>query len=261
MTVAILGAGPAGLMSAWACHLMEVPFTIYSHARKSPLFGAQYLHAPIPGITNRDERIDIDYHLRGSVDDYRRKVYGQLWDGTVSPEDLEESHSGWNLRATYDQLWEFMFEFIEDNTVDARGIRMLSEAGYTIINTIPLSMLCHQGHTFRATEIWAAGDAPDLGIDVGRLYRTPPNTVLLNGEDNPAWYRISNIFGHTTVEWPSEVKPPVTTASLVRKPLSHNCDCWPDMLKVGRFGSWEKGVLSHTAFIKVQEAIRDGKAA
>jgi hypothetical protein len=250
-------------MAAHAVKMSGFDVMILSNRVKSPLYGAQYLHAPIPGITDRDAHVTIDYLLRGSVSDYRRKVYGRNWDGTVSPEDLSEPHSAWDIRATYDRLWERYRDRIQDMEIDPAGVHFLQQDPdiSLVINTIPLSKLCHQGHTFRAQEIVAAGDAPQLGIDVGSIYHCPPDTVICNGEEMPTWYRISRIFGHTTVEWPSAIKPPIGTASKVLKPTAHNCDCWPDMLKVGRYGSWTKGVLSNSAFNKVMERIEDGEAA
>lgn len=263
MRVAILGCGPAGLMAAHAAVRMNAEVKVFSRKRKSQLFGAQYLHQPIPGVTDRDNNRVIEYRLRGSHDDYRRKVYGPTWDGTVSPEDLEEMHMAWDIRGTYNALWNLYNGLIENVDVDPAGVRFIKNGlaqTDLLVNTIPLASLCHMGHDFKFTQVVAAGDAPELGINIGRMFQCPPNTVICNGEDSPSWYRISNIFGRTTVEWPQEIRPPVLSASPVIKPTSHNCDCWPDMLCVGRYGSWSKGVLSHTAYNKTIERIRNASA-
>lgn len=254
MKVAVLGCGPAGLMAAHAIAQAGVEPIIFSRKQKSPLFGAQYLHAPIPGAGSGNA-VRIEYSLRGTPGMYRRKVYGPMWDGTVSPEDLEESHAAWDIRQTYDNLWEMYHPLIQPTEIDPAGVRFLFDRNEFdfIINTIPLSQLCHQGHAFRATEIVAAGDAPQIGVDVGFIYKCDDNTVVCNGESSPSWYRLSRIFDHTTVEWPISVNPPLPTASKVMKPLGHLCDCWPDLIKVGRYGSWEKGVLSHDAYLRTKE--------
>lgn len=259
MKVIVLGSGPAGLMSAQAVldamnDNMDgtLAMMIISRKQKSPLYGAQYLHQPIPRVTPPEGR-RIAYHLRGEVDEYRRKVYGQMWDGTVSAEDLEASHMGWDIRATYDLLWDRWEDAIIDMEVDPVALTNLNvhHEPDLIINSIPRPALCHRGHLFGATEVWAAGDAPELGIRLP--YQATPDAVVCNGESSPLWYRMSNVFGHTTVEWPgSTALVPVKTASKVRKPTSHDCDCWSDlpMLHVGRYGEWTKGVLSHTAYFK-----------
>lgn len=258
MKVIILGCGPAGLMAAHAVAVSGNEPVIYSRKRKSPLYGAQYLHKPIPDVTDRDAHVSVEYMLQGSVDAYRRKVYGDRWDGTVSPEDLAETHEAWDIRSTYDRLWSQYSGAIEDVIIDPAGVNFLREQGLLIVNTVPLDQLCHQGHSFRAQRVTAAGDAPDIGIDVGKRYKCPPDTVLCNGNPEPSWYRISRIFDHTTVEWPEGVNVPIPTASTVVKPTGHNCDCWPDLLKVGRYGAWEKGVLSHSAYDQTMKRMIDG---
>jgi hypothetical protein len=236
---------------------------IFSKKRPSRLFGAQYLHKPITGVTDEAKHVTVEYLLRGTPEDYRRRVYGQSWDGKVSPEDYGEDHQAWDIRETYSRLYEKYQHYIMDVEVDANGLRNLiaDRSINIIVNTIPLPSLCYRGHIFRGTKINAAGDAPDLGIDVGTIYQCPPNTVICNGEEAPSWYRISNIFDHTTVEWPQSIKPVIGSYAEVIKPTEHNCDCWPELMNVGRYGSWTKGVLSHTAYDRVLERMADGEAA
>lgn len=266
MRVVVLGCGPAGLMAAHAAMQGGAEVAIVSKARKSRLFGAQYLHKPIPDVTDREDHITVEYLLHGSIEDYRRKVYGKMWDGTVSPEDYGENHHAWDIRETYDRLWEMYHESITDAEVDAASVRLLlnDRDSDLVINTVPLPAICHQGHVFRGTPIVAAGDAPELGIDVGTIYHSPPNTVQCNGEESPSWYRLSRIFDHTTVEWPQFTKPPIGTAQEITKPIGHNCDCWLNdrkFMPVGRYGSWTKGVLSHSAYDKVMDRIENGETA
>lgn len=259
--VAVLGCGPAGLMAAHAARIAGASVIILSRKVKSPLYGAQYLHAPIPQVTDRNDHVTVDYILKGSIQDYRRKVYGKTWDGTVSPDELESTHEAWDIRETYDRLWQMYSENIMNAEVDGAGLNqaVMSKQYKLIINTIPLNHLCFRGHTFRFQSVIAAGDAPGLGIDVGTLYHCEPDTVICNGDETPSWYRLSRIFGHTTIEWPEGTTVPIPTASTVIKPLDHNCDCFPEVMNVGRYGSWRKGVLSHTAFQQVYERMEGGK--
>lgn len=277
----VLGSGPAGLMAAQAvvdAHLDEwggdpienlkriqdeelLGVAILSRKVKSPMYGAQYLHRPIPRVTP-DEPVAVSYQMRGSSDDYRRKVYGRMWDGTVSPEDLEDEHQAWDIRATYDRLWALWETSITDTMVDPTLLASFingDEPPDIIINSIPRPAVCHFGHSFGATDIWAAGSAPELGIRLP--YQCPPNMVICNGDDSPSWYRMSNVFGRTTVEWPGELTNiPVNTGSRVKKPTRHDCDCWADspvpFTHVGRYGEWSKGVLSHTAYFKTYSKIQ-----
>lgn len=103
------------------------------------------------------------------------------------------------------------------------------------------------------------GDAPDLGQEVP--IGIPENTVLCNGSvDGPSWYRASNVYGYKTVEWPGSIKkPPYPGIARVKKPLTTNCDCEKFLeartIKVGRYGRWQKGVLSHEAFQDTLDAL------
>lgn len=261
MKVVILGSGPAGLMAAAAVLNSDAGadavIHILSAGEKSSLYGAQYLHAPIPHYTDESAYVRVKYEMWGEPDAYRRKVYGQMWDGTVSPEDLDEEHSAWDIRETYDRLWEDFGTAVDNIRVDHAGLRILqngnSKMGYVdhIISTIPKAALCIEGHQFRGANIVAAGDAPALGIRLP-FRQCAPNSVICNGRDIPSWYRLSNIFGHKTAEWPDGLTPPVPSAAVI-KPLKNNCDCFPDVLHVGRYGKWEKGVLTHHAYQEVEK--------
>lgn len=259
MKVAILGCGPAGLMAAHAAAIQGCEVVIFSRKVKSPIYGAQYLHSPIPYVTNLEHVVKVNYSFTGTADQYRSKVYGQSWIGLVSPEDLTEPHDAWDLRATYDHLWRLYHKYINSMEIDQFNFTVIQETEVSlIVNSVPREALCLGGHYFGASEIWAAGDAPDLGIKIP--YNCPENTVLCNGEREPAWYRLSNIYGHKTVEWPGSIesKPPIQTCSKVRKPTWTDCKCWLDesrLLHVGRYGRWEKGYLSHEAFQDTAQAI------
>lgn len=253
MKVVVLGSGPAGLFAVHAAWQSGAEVRVISLGEKSPLYGAQYLHKPIPGVLDDREPINVGYTLRGSADDYKRKVYGQMWDGTVSPEDLAEEHPAWDIRSTYDTLWERWGHTVLTAKMDPIALRALLMSDWKpdlIVNSMPRPLLCHMGHTFGYTEIWAAGDAPELGISVDP-YRCPAGMVICNAEPSPAWYRMSNVYGRTTVEWPGDITSvPVRTASRVKKPTRHDCNCWDDapIIHVGRYGQWSKGVLSHDGY-------------
>jgi hypothetical protein len=231
---------------------------IYSDKKKSHLNGAQYLHKAIPGTPSDNEfPVLVSYIMQGLPFDYRAKVYGAQWDGSVSPEDLAESHSAWDIRSTYDWLWDEYSGAITDAHLGAASLSSHTVKSFTlVVSSVPAPVLCSKGHTFGSSEIWAAGEAPDLGITLP--YGCQPNQVICNGLAEPTWYRISNLYGHKTVEWPGSLtRPPINGAARVQKPLFNNCDCYPDIVRVGRYGAWQKGVLSHSAFDSTILALHD----
>jgi hypothetical protein len=245
--VLILGCGPAGLIAAQAADAAGASVMILSKPRKSFMKGAQYLHRPIPG-TNPGRSFEVNYLLTGTSLAYKLKVYGPKWDGTVSPEDLEETHPGWDIRVAYDQLWSKFGDSVTQWEATPSGLitsidRLKPDL---VVSTIPAQLLCSQGHTFRATRIWS-GDQ-----DVASL---PDNTVICNGNETPRWYRAAKIQGWSTVEWPDGPKPPVTPLWEVLKPTDNNCDCFPKVVRSGRYGQWKKGVLSHETYPLVSKKI------
>ncbi len=260
MEAIIFGCGPAGLAAAaGALDAGATDIRIISKKRKSELFGAQYLHAPIPHFTEEGP-VTVRYDLHGTAEGYRDKVYGRSWDGVVSPQALTEEHKAWDIRETYDNMWATFSDSINEieDITPAIFNALVSDLGpdSIAINSIPRPALCGEGHTFSGQGIWAAGDAPERGIQL--QYSCAPNTVICNGIDEVSWYRLSNIFGHKTVEWSMEslrMKPPVSTAAEVIKPTKHNCSCHAGVVHVGRYGKWQKGVLSHEAYADAGMAV------
>lgn len=241
MKVLVLGCGPAGLMAAHAAAIHGDDVIVFSKARKSHMRGAQYLHRPIPLMTSADP-FSVSYVLRGSADAYRAKIYGPDYRGPVSPEDLTERHDAWDIRQTYDLLWNTYGGYVK-NVAFTHGDdvqEILQWANPDIaISTVPAKLICQDdSHAFSYEEIWSN----DMEV-----VNTPDNTVICNGEKAPAWYRSARIQDHTTVEWPNWSRPPMAVHNVV-KPLKTTCTCLPRLHRMGRYGKWEKGVLSHTAF-------------
>lgn len=261
---AVLGCGPAGLFAAHALMANGWAVSIYSKKRRSEMYGAQYLHKPIPGLSVADP-VEVQYKLvGGGTEDYRNKVYGDAA-VTTSVQDLTGVHLGWDIREAYYNAWERYFPIISDIEITPETMGVLNRNGpqspiaipirdfRLIVNSIPLPRLCYRSHRFDSQKVWAIGDAPERGIYAP--YRTKPNTVECNASRDVGWYRASNVFGYTTVEWPGRTKPPLHGIAEVEKPIGTNCVCyqtdadWPfHFLNVGRYGTWTKGILSHHAY-------------
>lgn len=244
----VLGCGPAGLFAAKALEECGYEVEIFSVKRRSEMFGAQYLHAPIPGYAD-EEPTDLRYVLRGTVDGYAEKVYGAGAPADVSPAMLDPDQQVWDIRRTYNLLWTEWVDRITDRKLDPATIAALSAGADATVSSIPLPTLCHDpgGHAFSAQKIWAIGDAPERGTFAPN-FGIAPNSVVCDGTPDTGWYRASNVFGYRTVEWPHLRKPPIPDIAEVVKPLKTNCRCFPKVSRVGRYGTWTKGVLSHTAY-------------
>jgi hypothetical protein len=270
MTVAILGCGPTGLIAAHACAMRGIGFVVLSKKRKSQLYGSQYLHEPIPGITPEDSGELVRYVNIGTPEEYRRKTHGKFWDGIVAPEDFETEHWAWNIREAYDRLWRKYAHNIIDYEIPTRTKGLVGEPDYTlphpaylmdndidldqfelVISTVPRKIWTTHGEDYIYSEGWALGDAPEEGRFVP--YEIGDMTICCNGRPEVPYNRLSKVFGYSTIEWPQNVSEYDLWpgASKFIKPLRYhwnhdgppspvNNDRW---LHVGRYGKWMKGVV------------------
>lgn len=249
MKVLVLGCGPAGLMAAHAATILQHDVIIVSKPRKSHMKGAQYLHQPIPMASTT--AFVVRYQLVGSNDEYKYKVYGDARVDSVSPEDLTGSHMGWDIREAYDWLWGTYGDYVQPrefwHAEDVQSTIDWANAD-KVISTIPANVLCRERHSFPYQTILSTDQA---------LLEVPNNFILCNGRETPAWYRVSNIDGWGNTEWPIHTRPPIPQDRLwdVKKPIRNNCNCFPEVVRMGRYGRWEKGVLSHSAFYETLDLL------
>jgi hypothetical protein len=252
--ILILGAGPAGLMAAQAATELGCEILIAGVKRKSEMFGAQYLHQQIPGVPSGLPRT-IKYELRGTAQGYREKVYGRDFRGRVSPEDLLGEHLGWDIRVTYGALWSTYGPLVQGiyfQDSQHIGTQIETLKPDLTISSLPAPVLCRSSeHGFQAQEVWSIGDAPERGVFCP--VPVPEDTIICDGTPDVGWYRAARVFEYSTVEWPK--KPPIEDVARVVKPTTTNCDCLPHVVRVGRYGRWKKGVLSHEAYLDTKMVI------
>ncbi len=273
MNVAILGCGPTGLLAAHACAMNGAEFRIFSKRRKSFLFGSQYLHEPIPGISDFDDCADISYETKGSPVEYRRKVHGSAWDGIISPEDFEQHDKAWNIRQAYDRLWQYYGHMVESYEIPVTPLPSNRTAIGTmnyrhaeenlhlseydlVVSTVPRTYWRLPGDEFIHSKGWVMGDAPEHGEFCP--FTTPKdNQIICDGTKEVGYTRLSRVFGYTTIEWPEHSKPPIPGVAEIIKPLRFESGGIPapeNWLFSGRYGEWHKGILATDAFTQVLKA-------
>jgi hypothetical protein len=254
------------MFAAHALRQLNINFHIYSKHRRSEMFGAQYLHKPIDGLSEQPP-VQVKYLLEGDADSYKEKVYAQELSRveSTSPQDLQGEHPAWDIREAYYKAYRrYSGQILQAPNLQPSDVRMILAGGLyeAVISTVPAPVICEKGHNFNSVEILAAGDAPERGVVVPGCFDCPPDTVICNGDPAELWYRQSNVFGQRTVEWPIEAswkrhldRPnhrivEGVEAAIVKKPIDKDCDCFAGepLIRMGRYGKWQKGELAHQAY-------------
>lgn len=247
--VAVLGCGPAGLLAAHACLLSGHEPRIISIKEKSKMPGTQYLHEPIPALTCQEPDGVVNYIKRGTQQGYAQKVYGSADAHCSWPKFHEGEHKIWHMGKMYEQLWENFEDSIQDYVVGSATVTNLIDTYPLVISSLPLPKICaNPHHSFKNQTIWVSSkDDVDTVMDLP----LNGNTIIYDGTSERHWYRASMIFGKVAIE--------TTKASMAdqgwsygHKPIRTDCECHVTpvgrFFRVGRFGQWRKGVLSHSAF-------------
>jgi hypothetical protein len=253
---AILGSGPAGLLAAHALALADREFDIFSLGEPSRLVGPQYLYQHIPEVTGMEPEGYVHQVCRGTMEGYRRKLYGSVDPGWIE-RPLAPGYNAWSLLAVYERLWLLYSARVKPMEIGPKALAgLLSSREYgRIISTIPATAICASMHRFTAWSILVADRMVEPIAD---------NTIVFNGQDSPAWVRESNIFGRQTTEWPLTIldparkrtKPPLPDMYEFEKPLRTNCDCFPEVIRMGRFGKWRNETWAHDAYNEAKELVK-----
>lgn len=251
------------MLAAHAAKLMGHRVTIFSKKQRSQMRGAQYMHCTIPELP-LEASVKLAYVLHGDIATYRDKVYGDNIheDIVVSPQLFAGYHEAWNIRQAYHMLWAKYRNVIINIDIDNSVLQHVMNGDYDVcLSTVPAPLLCYQDHIFDSVKVWIDNTwhGPDPSMNRSR-YGTP-HVVLCNGlvydKDHvrqTGWYRTSIIYNHANTEWVSQSAAIPTTAKSIIKPLRTDCNCWPSIVRAGRYGEWRKGVLSHDAFDTALEA-------
>lgn len=254
MRVVIFGCGPAGLVAAHAAALAGHEIRIASKgAVMSEPGGAQYLHAPIDGLSaslSPEDKITV--LKSGTAEGYAMKVYGDPYH-PVSWDRYErhESVSAWDLRAAYRRAVDLYGDGVEDVDIDAMNWQEVADGADLVVSTIPRPVLCQypELHMFEYGRIRTESTPTATGA--GGWY------IHYNGAPEDGWYRRSAIFGWAATEWHAD-EPGSPGSKIIRKPTRHTCDCnnvrW--LLQTGRYGRWSKNILIDDVWDEVRRAMQ-----
>jgi len=246
MKVAILGCGPAGLLCAHAVlqETGERP-VIYSRKAKSYIPGSQYLHEAIPDLTSHYPECIVQYTRMGTREGYAGKVYGDP-NHPCGWENYNQLYPGWNLIHAYDLLWDYWEDNITDMEVTANNLPQIIKNSDLVITTLPapdFCLACCGIHKFGGTPFWIK-PLPLPSEDEHR------NICIYNGNEEDWWYRWSILGDRCSIE----ATIPMPEALRGYKVTETDCDCWPEVVKAGRWATWKHGVLLTDAYKTAKEA-------
>lgn len=259
----VLGAGPAGLMAAWAMRQQGVDVRVFSIPVKSKIGGAQYLHNRILGITPDDYDLELDFVHLGSAEEYARKAHANPNEDSSWERMPHGVTSGWSIRAAYDRLWTEFAEDIHDIKVAPHLVLGWIKAYDFVVSAIPLPSLClhPDRHTFRNERHWIYQSEMNLIPDNTVVYNGLPIDQASSDFDLPRnwWHRGSRFENLEFLESTHELLS-IPRRVLTTKPRGTDCDCMPQVIRVGRYGRWDPQTLSDSAYWDVREMLL-GEAA
>lgn len=141
MDIAILGCGPAGLLTALAVEERGFNPVIYSIAKKSIMPGAQFLHEYIDGASQPEDHLSIDFRKKGTKEGYATKVYGSP-DASCSWDDFPSGAvEAWSLAGAYDRLWARYGDQVIDVEITERLLDGIEQRFALAFSTVPAPVL------------------------------------------------------------------------------------------------------------------------
>jgi hypothetical protein len=221
---------------------------IFSRKQKSTIPGSQHLQAAIPGVTPHYPEYTVEFVRLGTAEGYAQKVYGD----PTHPcgwESYRGVHPSWSVYNAYDLLWERYQDRIEEWEFqsDYMDMAAMSELYDRIISTIPQPALCNSSdHFFEGVPyfIKKLEIPPD---DHGR------EIVVWNGLENDLWYRWSILGERCSIESTQFMAGCIEG----RKAIYSNCDCYSELIRVGRWAKWRHGVLLHHVYTDVINRLKE----
>jgi hypothetical protein len=254
LSIVVIGCGPAGLAAAHAAVGLGCRVEVFAPKSKTPQKGPLLIQRPIPGI-NTDHPFGTvrQIVIGGSILDYRYKLYNDINIG-INGDILQPFYHAWNHQVTYDELWRRYSGLIHDCLIRPDEMNLLPNYADLVVSTANARNMCDRhpyppeygGHEFISAEVLVTPRAsyPDQEED----------TIIFNAGDEFKWVRSSRIFGNEVTEWLPGTE--IDGARKIWKPISSTCDCYPRVLRTGRFGAWRNETWVDTAYWDTYNAVK-----
>jgi len=223
-------------------------------AEPSPIGGAQYLHLPMVDEDAEPDAI-LEFIKIGSPEGYAEKVYGS-GDVPTSWGEYGGQQKAWRLQQNYTALFSRFSRQIEGGfrATPASvhdllvGVGMGERRTTLVLSSVPASHICKRPdlHSFGRANILIKKEKPD--------FISTDNVVIYSGRPEEKWYRACKLFGQCWTEY-AHFDAPDGGYITGFKPLGTDCNCFPTVHRIGRFGTWDRKVLLTDVTTQVNEAV------
>lgn len=261
LRVAVIGCGPAGLAAAHAAVGLGAEVEVLAPWRKTPQRGPLLIQRPIPGInTGHPDGTIHQIVIGGSILDYRYKLYGDINIG-INGNILQPYYHAWRHGETYDRLWAMYHNLVNDRLLTPKEITELVGERDLVVSTASAKALCTRRHFGPGSHRFVS--APVAITPHCQYPDQPDNTIIFNAWPDVPWVRSSRIFGNEVTEWPGDIEPATvgdtgtdpSDIRIIQKPINTDCNCYPLVLRTGRFGAWRNETWIDTAYWDTYSAV------
>lgn len=250
-------------MAADTVWTAEHDVDIYSKKVKSEIAGAQFMHARTGWYCSFTHDFEVDVIKSGTARGYALNVYGDAEAKTSWNSFSPGKMFGWDMKAAYDRLWDRWHTKIEDAEFSHEFVMNLLAMYDKVISSIPLPILCYDSeHSFKDQLVHIVhGPAQHSHRGAGDIMYYNGVTPEEGGFD---WYRFSQLNNYQSWEHRESVRSfeslvegclPEQKVTTVKKAVSTDCECYDGIVKIGRYGCWDKNILTHHVREQVLNAL------
>lgn len=221
MKVAILGTGMPALVAAHAAFKITDcdELVLYGPNEKQKPYGARFYEREIPGLTGPDSLM-CHVQANGEAEAYTKKLGAPMTRYTRPRPDF----LAFDYHDAYEILWDAWSECIIPMRTDKA---MINESYWDdcdyVISTLPRPEWYEpQDYShFAATRHWRLDECHE---EVRSPYVLPEKNIhkqimVFDGGEDSSWFRITQLFGLMSVEWPFHKKPPISGVFLEILPI------------------------------------------
>jgi len=248
MRVLVLGSGVDALLAAHAAALRGHDIDIVGSNEKEELLGNPILPIPVPMAAEKPSLISFLGDDRFSALSKKAQVSARFQFTPNNDWEGGNSYFVTSARKAYDWLWATYGRFVDAgvsiSTVMDFVFKADNDVYDAVISAVPAPSICaNPAHSFPSDRVMGASADSFVKKRLGGLLLQDHSGIFMcNGRVDTSWFRMSLLDDNCWMEWPADAKPiyvPISERRSVVYPALTTCDCWPNILKVGREGRWK----------------------